>query len=48
MMYFWLIPALVLFVLLVWWLYYSATRRAPHKTDGRTIVDKTNPGNESR
>jgi len=48
MMYFWLIPAVVIFLLLVWFLYYSATRRAPHRTEGRTIVDKTDPRNESR
>ena len=40
MMYFWFIPALLLLVVLLWMFYAGATKRVPHRTEGRTIVDK--------
>jgi hypothetical protein len=44
MMYFWFIPAVIVLALLLWALYAGATKRAPHRTEGRTIVDKTRDG----
>jgi hypothetical protein len=43
MMYFWLIPIVILFVALVWILYGLATKRkaAGVRTTGETLVDKT-------
>jgi cbb3-type cytochrome oxidase subunit 3 len=43
MLYFWLIPAVLLFVLLIWFLYGAATKRraAGVRTSGETLVDKT-------
>jgi hypothetical protein len=40
MMYFWFIPALVLLLALVWFFYAAATKRAPGRTEGKTLVDK--------
>jgi hypothetical protein len=40
MMYFWLIPAVVLLALVIWLLYSNATKRAPGRSEGRTVVDK--------
>lgn len=40
MMYFWLIPAVVLLVVVLWVLYAAATKRAPQRTEGKTVVDK--------
>jgi hypothetical protein len=40
MMYFWFIPALILLVVFLWLFYALATKRAPGRTDGRTVVDK--------
>lgn len=48
MMYFWFIPVLILLVGLLWGLYASATRRAPHRTDGRTVLDKETPNRRER
>jgi hypothetical protein len=48
MMYFWFIPLLVLLVVLVWFLYSLATKRAPGRTEGRTLVDKSSEPNRER
>jgi hypothetical protein len=47
MMYFWFIPALVLLIVLIWFFYATATKKAPGRSEGRTVVDKssdTQPG----
>ena len=40
MMYFWFISALILLVVLLWAFYATATKRTPHRTEGRTVLDK--------
>ena len=49
MMYFWLIPAVVLLAALLWGLYEMATKRpgARGRTSGRTLVDKPTPGDRT-
>jgi hypothetical protein len=46
MMYFWFIPAFLLLLVVLWFLYSAATKRAPGRSDGRTVLDKT--GDENR
>jgi hypothetical protein len=41
MMYFWLIPALLLVAILVWALYAAATKRAIGRTQGKVVTDKS-------
>jgi uncharacterized membrane protein len=43
MLYFWLIPILVLLLLALWALYVGTRRRARGRSDGRTILDKGPP-----
>jgi hypothetical protein len=49
MMYFWLIPAVILLLVVVWLVYGAATKRknAGVKTEGEVLVHKPPPENRS-
>ncbi len=49
MMYFWLIPAILLALAVLWGLYGMATKNpgARGRTSGRTLVDKPTSGEET-